>query len=76
MRRALSEALKSLPNAPHDVVRTLALDPEATVATPVLTRPLALGARAHFGALRVVTLEDGETIHNAFLPRAGDLPAR
>ena len=27
-------------------------------------------------ALRVVTLEDGETIHNAFLPRAGDLPAR
>ncbi len=36
VRRALSEALKSLPNAPHDVVRTLALDPEATVATPVL----------------------------------------
>ncbi len=36
VRRALSEALKSLPNAPHDVVRTLALDPEATVAGPVL----------------------------------------
>jgi uncharacterized protein (DUF2336 family) len=36
VRRALSEALKSLPNAPHDVVRTLALDHEATVAAPVL----------------------------------------
>lgn len=36
VRRALAEALKSLPNAPHDVVRTLALDSEATVASPVL----------------------------------------
>lgn len=36
VRRALSEALKSVPNAPHDVVKTLALDPEAIVATPVL----------------------------------------
>ena len=36
VRRALSEALKALPNAPHDVVFTLALDPKATVAAPVL----------------------------------------
>ncbi len=36
VRRALSEALKTLPNAPHDIVLTLALDSEATVATPVL----------------------------------------
>ncbi len=36
VRRALSEALKSVPNAPHDVVFTLATDTEATVATPVL----------------------------------------
>jgi uncharacterized protein (DUF2336 family) len=36
VRRALSEALKALPDAPHDIVFTLALDPEATVAAPVL----------------------------------------
>ena len=36
VRRALSEALKSLPDAPHDIVFTLALDSEASVATPVL----------------------------------------
>ncbi len=36
VRRALSEALKTVPNAPHDVVFTLATDTEATVATPVL----------------------------------------
>jgi uncharacterized protein (DUF2336 family) len=36
VRRALSEALKSLPDAPHDVVLTLAMDTEATVAAPVL----------------------------------------
>ena len=36
VRRALSEALKAVPNAPHDVVFTLATDTEATVATPVL----------------------------------------
>ncbi len=36
VRRALSEALKSLPNAPHDIIMTLALDSEAAVATPVL----------------------------------------
>lgn len=36
VRRALSEALKTLPDAPHDIVFTLALDSEATVATPVL----------------------------------------
>ena len=36
VRRALSEALKSLPDAPHDIVFTLALDPEETVSTPVL----------------------------------------
>lgn len=36
VRRALSEALKSVPNAPHDVVFTLAMDTEASVATPVL----------------------------------------
>jgi uncharacterized protein (DUF2336 family) len=36
VRRALSEALKSLPDAPHDIVLMLAKDPEATVASPVL----------------------------------------
>jgi uncharacterized protein (DUF2336 family) len=36
VRRALSEALKSLPDAPHDIVLILARDPEATVAAPVL----------------------------------------
>lgn len=36
VRRALSEALKTLPDAPHDIVLALALDSEATVATPVL----------------------------------------
>ena len=36
VRRALSEALKSLPDAPHDIIYTLALDSEATVAAPVL----------------------------------------
>lgn len=36
VRRALSEALKAVPDAPHDVVFTLATDTEATVATPVL----------------------------------------
>lgn len=36
VRRALSEALKTVANAPHDVVFTLATDTEATVATPVL----------------------------------------
>lgn len=36
VRRALSEAVKAMPNAPHDVVFTLATDTEATVATPVL----------------------------------------
>jgi uncharacterized protein (DUF2336 family) len=36
VRRALSEALKSLPDAPHDIVLMLAKDPEATVAAPVL----------------------------------------
>jgi uncharacterized protein (DUF2336 family) len=36
VRRALSEALKTVPNAPHDVVFTLATDTEATVAAPVL----------------------------------------
>jgi uncharacterized protein (DUF2336 family) len=36
VRHALSEALKSLPDAPHDIVFTLALDAEAAVAEPVL----------------------------------------
>ena len=36
VRRALAEALKALPDAPHDIVLTLARDPEATVSTPVL----------------------------------------
>lgn len=36
VRRALSEALKTVPNAPHDIIFTLATDTEATVATPVL----------------------------------------
>ena len=36
VRRALAEALKSLPNAPRDIILTLALDAEASVAAPVL----------------------------------------
>jgi hypothetical protein len=36
VRRVLSEALKYLPDAPHDVISTLARDPEVTVAVPVL----------------------------------------
>lgn len=36
VRRALAEALKTLHDAPHDVVLTLAQDTEATVASPVL----------------------------------------
>ena len=36
VRHALSEALKSLPDAPHDIIYTLALDSEARVAAPVL----------------------------------------
>jgi uncharacterized protein (DUF2336 family) len=36
VRRALAEALKTLSDAPHDIVLTLAMDTEATVATPVL----------------------------------------
>lgn len=36
VRRALAEALKALPDAPHDVVLMLAMDAEATVAAPVL----------------------------------------
>ena len=36
VRRALAEALKALPDAPHDIVLLLARDPEATVASPVL----------------------------------------
>jgi uncharacterized protein (DUF2336 family) len=36
VRRALSEALKTLPDAPHDIVVTLARDSEASVASPVL----------------------------------------
>lgn len=36
VRRALAEALKALPDAPHDIVLTLAMDTEATVSEPVL----------------------------------------
>ena len=36
VRRALAEALKALPDAPHDIVLTLAMDTEASVAAPVL----------------------------------------
>jgi uncharacterized protein (DUF2336 family) len=36
VRRALSEALKYLPDAPHDVIAILARDPEVSVAVPVL----------------------------------------
>jgi len=36
VRRALSLALHTLPDAPHDVVLTLAKDPESTVASPIL----------------------------------------
>jgi len=36
VRRALSDAMKSLPDAPHDIILTLAMDPESSVAAPVL----------------------------------------
>ncbi len=36
VRRVLSEALKHVPDAPHDIIFALALDPEVSVATPVL----------------------------------------
>ncbi len=36
VRRALAEALKSFPDAPHDIVLMLAMDTQATVSTPVL----------------------------------------
>ncbi|MDX2144917.1 MAG: DUF2336 domain-containing protein [Rhodospirillaceae bacterium] len=36
VRRALSEALKCLPEAPHDIISKLARDPEISVAAPVL----------------------------------------
>ncbi len=36
VRRALADAMKSLPDAPHDIILTLAMDPEASVAAPVL----------------------------------------
>ena len=36
VRRALADAMKSLPDAPHDIILALALDPEASVAAPVL----------------------------------------
>jgi len=36
VRRALSESLKFLPDAPRDIVLTLARDPEVSVASPVL----------------------------------------
>lgn len=36
VRRALAEALKALPDAPHDIVLTLAMDNEASVSEPVL----------------------------------------
>ncbi len=36
VRRALAEALKALPDVPHDIVLELAMDIEATVAAPVL----------------------------------------
>ena len=36
VRRALAEALKTLPDAPHDIVFALAMDAETAVASPVL----------------------------------------
>jgi uncharacterized protein (DUF2336 family) len=36
VRRVLSQALHTLPDAPHDVIVTLANDPETSVACPVL----------------------------------------
>ena len=36
VRRVLSQALHTLPDAPHDVILTLARDPETSVAGPVL----------------------------------------
>ncbi len=36
VRRALADAMKSLPDAPHDIILALAMDPEASVAAPVL----------------------------------------
>ncbi|MCB2108244.1 MAG: DUF2336 domain-containing protein [Rhodobacteraceae bacterium] len=36
VRRALSEALKTIPDAPHDIVLTLARDLEIAVAAPIL----------------------------------------
>lgn len=36
VRRILSEALKAVPDAPHDIIATLARDPEVSVAAPVL----------------------------------------
>lgn len=36
VRRVLSEALKYLPDAPHDIIVQLARDPEISVAAPVL----------------------------------------
>ncbi len=36
VRRALAEALKSVPDAPRDIILTLALDAEASVAAPIL----------------------------------------
>src|SRR6185369_15002372 len=36
VRRVLSQALHTLPDAPHEVVLTLAKDPEVSVAAPVL----------------------------------------
>jgi uncharacterized protein (DUF2336 family) len=36
VRRALADAMKSLPDAPHDIILTLAMDPESSVAAPVL----------------------------------------
>ena len=36
VRRALADAMKALPDVPHDIILTLAMDPEASVAAPVL----------------------------------------
>ena len=36
VRRVLSQALHSVPDAPHDVIYTLARDPEISVAAPIL----------------------------------------
>jgi uncharacterized protein (DUF2336 family) len=36
VRRVLSEALKCVPDAPHDIIAQLARDPETAVAAPVL----------------------------------------